>query len=123
MAFRNRYWSSSSVAKIPQIPVQTNDTTHFQKPWNQIENLPIQPCHAANLGPSHGSGNNDGPEVLFPWQHRQYIYRFHNGLEMGSVRALNQHKPCRRVRVAQLPMQYWPILWKFGGKELTDLLT
>ena len=42
------------------------------------------------------------------------------------VRALNQHKPCRRVRVArelQLPMLYWPILWKFGGKELTDLLT
>ena len=42
------------------------------------------------------------------------------------VHALNQHKPCRRVRVArelQLPMLYWPILWKFGGKELTDLLT
>ena len=42
------------------------------------------------------------------------------------VRALNQHKPCRSVRVArelQLPMLYWPILWKFGGKELTDLLT
>ena len=43
------------------------------------------------------------------------------------VRALNQHKLCRRVRVArelQLPMLYWPtgILWKFGGKELTDLL-
>ena len=42
------------------------------------------------------------------------------------VRALNQHKPCRRVRVArelQLPMLYWPILWKFEGKELTYLLT
>ena len=39
------------------------------------------------------------------------------------VRALNQHKPCSRVRVAQLPMQYWPILWKFGVKKLTDLCT
>ena len=33
------------------------------------------------------------------------------------MRALNQHKPCRRVRVAQLPMQYWPILWKFGVRN------
>ena len=36
------------------------------------------------------------------------------------VRALNQHKPCRRVRVArelQLPMLYWPILWKFGVRS------
>ena len=31
------------------------------------------------------------------------------------MHALNQHKPCRRVRVAQLSMQNWPILCKFGG--------
>ena len=31
---------------------------------------------------------------------------------------LAQHKQDVLRRELQLPMQYWPILWKFGGKEL-----
>ena len=58
--------------------------------------------------------------------HRQY--RFQNGLETGSRARIKSTQTVQeaRVRVArelQLPMLYWPILWKFGGKELTDLLT
>ena len=66
--------------------------------------------------------------ILLPLQQPSTIDNIGSRMDWkrDHVRALNQHKPCRRVLVArelQLPMLYWPILWKFGGKELTDLLT
>ena len=38
------------------------------------------------------------------------------------VHALNRAGGSMLRRELQLPMLYWPILWKFGSKELIDLL-